>query len=131
MADERVIPDVDALEREILRALPQSVDDPEWESPTAAKVRNLAATARRSYPESWNEEIRAVEADRDRLARRVAELEAALRWYGERRNYVPAAPPATPPPKHLMATDAWDGEGPGARARAALAGDGGGAKDAN
>ena len=33
---------------------------------------------------------------------------------------VPAAPPAVPPPKHLMATDAWDGDGPGARARAAL-----------
>ena len=63
-------------------------------------LSDLAARARRSYPESWNEEIREVEDDRDRLreelsnaefmrdgyfqsvdrlARRVAELEAALR----------------------------------------------------
>ena len=68
--------------------------------PSEAALSDLAARARRSYPESWNEEIREVEDDRDRLreelsnaefmrdgyfqsvdrlARRVAELEAALR----------------------------------------------------
>jgi hypothetical protein len=58
--------------------------------------------------------------DLDDMERRANDLADALRWYADRRNYVPAAPPATKPPEHLMATDAFDGEGPGARARAAL-----------
>jgi len=51
----------------------------------------------------------------------VVKFRDALKWYAERRNYVPAAPPAVAAPKYLIETDGWDGQGPGARARAALA----------
>lgn len=63
----------------------------------------------------------AASPDREPVRAREAELVRALEWYAERRNYVPAGPPAASPPKHLMERDAWDGNGPGARARAALA----------
>lgn len=50
----------------------------------------------------------------------LAEATRALEWYAERRNYVPAGPPMAAPPEHLMAVDAYDANGPGARARFAL-----------
>lgn len=45
------------------------------------------------------------------LLARVQELEGALRWYAERRNH-----------HDIRERDAFDNAGPGARARAALAG---------
>lgn len=42
----------------------------------------------------------------------------ALAWYAERRNYLPPAGGGSY--DALTATDSYDGEGPGARARAAL-----------
>ena len=65
-----------------------------------------------------NEAARAALRD---LVAQADELRRTVEWYAERRNYVPAAPPVVNPPKHLMDTDAWDGEGPGARARSVLA----------
>ena len=91
-------PDVDTLEGEILAALPRSVDDPAWESPTAAKVRDLAARAREAEAEAEKSKdelenyaqqvaadhyfarAEAAEADRDRLraALRAIENDARL-----------------------------------------------------
>lgn len=54
----------------------------------------------------------------------LADMRRALEWYAERRNYVP---PAGSNPAYDLRTgwvgtqDAFDGEGPGARARSALA----------
>jgi hypothetical protein len=68
-------------------------------------------------------QLEAAEAERDRLARRVAELEAALR---ETRNLAAVAHESDP----WYAEDAGiDAEAVLARARAALTGDGGGACD--
>jgi hypothetical protein len=60
----------------------------------------------------------------DALAVRVETLETALAWYAERRNYRPPAGGDydTPLGGYAEVADSFDGEGAGARARAALAG---------
>jgi hypothetical protein len=73
-------------------------------------------------------------ADRVNAAEaRVAELQAALRWYAEQRNYRYAGGDDRNAEHNehycrVMQDDAWLGGQPGSRARAALAGDGGGAR---
>lgn len=83
------------------------------DSHTAARLKAWYAT------QASAEDIEELVDELESVLAQLAETREALVWYAERRNYAPAGGESAY--DALMARDAFDGFGPGARARAALA----------
>lgn len=100
------------------------------DSPSLKALRELAAIARDGQQaREWVDRVSAMSTDAATAAEaaeaRADKLAEALAWYAERRNYMPPAGITRPiPGVWIFEHDAFDGEGPGSRARAALAGEG-------